>query len=825
MGIDPALRLDEERCLLLDELPTEVTLTFLLNPMHEELAPVLGALKPEVILISGHGRYKDIENVHVMEGHTSDIATTGLIRAAAICGCQLLVLSTCEGARIPPGLILGGDNALLPRDVVSFTYPADSSTILEGLRILARTLLAGNDIADSIRSIRAMDSEDEYAFFNIVHYHASGQPFFRLPGAAAIDPRVERPATRCPGREEDLLALDKIAHTTKATAVIAPAGCEAWQLLLHWQALHSRSPFGHAAILNPAQAANALHELPEQTQWAILDDPELLIDPAGLAGPSVRTMRTFQYRGTDGEDAMPVDAMDLPAAQRLANELLGDGAKTIDGHMLEGVPGFIRNVASGMTPEEATLRFETQNRMLERFAQLGADGRLFASFLLTTNGAARYSDDRAATYFDFLHQLGFDPAVMRRGLELCLESRVVVQLDDHIVLAPEFRLLRNKWFSHWAQDSLRALQILCSVFFMLNAHGTLDIDMGETLLGWAVTSEHWREASSLCVIASGWYGEQGRLPEMESVIKKVAPHAEGMSHVVLTGHIATILSQKGRFAEALAHHAEVEAELRQLPTDDDYFRNMSAILTQQLDCYVELNNIEAAQQKWTDANTVVAAWPDANPEIRTRLVAQHANIHSELGDFVAAAAEMTAAITLAQQHHCPDVLIADLIFSRCDYLRKDGKLNEAERDLRSLEPVDPAGILYPRYLHLKGLLMEDRQDPRWLDHILESYEHDLETNNLGGVIISLLTVARIFIDQGEIDRAKARLKKVFPYIQRAGLESALGTFALLSAEVEMAEGSRDSARDWLAKAEIEFDGNTQSDTRRITRLRALLAVR
>ena len=204
--------------------------------------------------------------------------------------------------------------------------------------------------------------------------------------------------------------------------------------------------------------------MPGQTQWVILDDPELLIDSARLAGPSVRTMRTFEYRGTDDEDAMPIGAMDLLAAQRLAKELLGERAKAIAGHMLESVPGFIRNVASGMTPEEATLTFETENRIQERFAQLGVDGRLFASFLLTTHGAAKYSREWAATYFDFLQKLGFDPAVMRHGLELCLESRVVVQIDDHIVLAPEFSLLRNKWFSHWAQDSLRALQYSSSCF-------------------------------------------------------------------------------------------------------------------------------------------------------------------------------------------------------------------------------------------------------------------------------------------------------------------------------------------------------------------------
>ena len=220
--------------------------------------------------------------------------------------------------------------------------------------------------------------------------------------------------------------------------------------------------------------------------------------------------------------------------------------------------------------------------------------------------------------------------------------------------------------------------------------------------------------------------------------------------------------------------------------------------------------------KVDQANTVVGAWPNANPEIRTRLIAQHANIHSELGNFEAAVAEMTAAITLAQQSHCPDVLIADLILAAATICGGTGSWTKPSK-ISGLWSRSSGGVLYPRYLHLKGLLMEERQVPGWLDHILESYEHDLETNNIGGIIISLLTVSRIFIDQGEVDRAKARLKEVFPYIQRAGLESAMGTFALLSAEVEIAEGSRESARDGLAKAEIEVDSDAQSDARRLTR--------
>ena len=212
--------------------------------------PVLRALKPEVILISGHGRYKDIENIHVMQGHTSDIATTDLIRAAAICGCQLLVLSTCEGARIPPGLFSAA-TMLSCRGMSSRSVTRRMFDISRGFGISPAL-----SSPETISPTPSAASVPWTATTNMRSQHRSlpcHRTVFLPPSRGCGDrPARQRPpaagAPRCPGREEDLLALDKIAHTTKATAVITPAECEAWQLFLHWQALHSRSPFGHAAI-------------------------------------------------------------------------------------------------------------------------------------------------------------------------------------------------------------------------------------------------------------------------------------------------------------------------------------------------------------------------------------------------------------------------------------------------------------------------------------------------------------------------------------------------------------------------------------------------
>jgi hypothetical protein len=294
MGFDPVLSLDEERCLLLDELPERMSLSFLLNPMFEELGPVLVRLKPQMIVISGHGRYRDIEDVHVMQGFPDEVPTASLVRLAGLCGCQLLVLSTCEGARLSSSLALQGKSMYLPADVVSFTYPANSSTILDSLRVLIRALVAGKSSADAIREVRGIETDDEYAFFNIAHYHAINQPFFQFPqemnlssGLQTAPPAVRSP--RCSGHEAELLGLDKIANTNHVTTVMAPAGCEAEALITHWHALNSRSAFGISVILTPEQVQHPFDEIPPHTKWVILEDPFLSLDPSELPGPSVRS--------------------------------------------------------------------------------------------------------------------------------------------------------------------------------------------------------------------------------------------------------------------------------------------------------------------------------------------------------------------------------------------------------------------------------------------------------------------------------------------------------------------------------------------------------
>jgi tetratricopeptide (TPR) repeat protein len=402
-----------------------------------------------------------------------------------------------------------------------------------------------------------------------------------------------------------------------------------------------------------------------------------------------------------------------------------------------------------------------------------------------------------AKYADDMKAFGMDPAMLLAGIDECLNATVVFQIEDDLVLSPDFLLLGEKWFPNWRTDHIAAFRTLIAAFTTLDHHGSFDLDFGEVLLGWGSAIGAWKEAGLLCVRICTWYGQQGRLEEMEGVIKRTVAHLEGEEKLILEGHLITMFTDSGRYAEALNLHHAIEARVRLLPqNEDEYFRNLIACLTQQIDCLLELDRGDEALALWHDASEVEAEWSEPAADVRPRLLGQRAQIYAHAGDLDSALNDIGEAINLAEK--CPGVLAAELRTTRCDFLRRLDRLLEAEVELRKVEPFADSGRLRSRFLHIKGLLMEERQDPRWTEHVLESYEHDRQRGDLAGVAISLVTMARIFIDQGEIGRARERLREAFPYIRRCGLANIMGTFARLWGEIELAEGSQSAGRSWLA---------------------------
>jgi hypothetical protein len=139
------------------------------------------------------------------------------------------------------------------------------------------------------------------------------------------------------------------------------------------------------------------------------------------------------------------------------------------------------------------------------------------------------------------------------------------------------------------------------------------------------------------------------------------------------------------------------------------------------------------------------------------------------------------------------------------------RLDDAEAELRIIAPFATSGALRSRYLHLKGILMERRSGPEWIEHVLESLEYDRQRGDIAGIAISLITLARIFIDQNDIERAKQRLREALPYVQQSGLQSIMGVFARLWGEAAAADGSVDSAKAWLKDAIKAFDADGQTN--------------
>jgi tetratricopeptide (TPR) repeat protein len=808
LGLDSSLRLDEERAVLLNELPDNCEVTFLLNPPTETLEDVLADVRPSVIVISGHGSYDDLADQHTIETIGTPLVTEELIALVARYDCGLLLLWTCESARLGSGIVTTGVGKKLPVDVISFTYPVRSDTAISAARNFISAIVRGQSSAEAVESIRDQDTEDVYSFFNVVHYHAGGVPYFQ------IDPtkygRSSHSAPSCPGREEDLAMLDLEAYSVSVTTVLAPRGSDVTSFLSHWRALKSQSALGTAISVSPGQI-NKYRDRPSADRWLIIDNPDASISGEKITQQLVRSAAPDSFRSQEEEAVVVLRGIDKEAAVGKIEALFGAPIQELVEHPLITIPNFLEDMARGLTPDQATIAFENLNKMAERYAKLGKPGRLFASLLVTVHGEAHLPSGGLDEYAKDLDRLRLDGQTLVAGVDECIAANIVFRIGERLVLSPDFFLLADKWFPDWRTEHIRMFQTFVAAFATLDYEGKkFDLAMGKSLLGWAVAIRAWKEAGLLCIRLCAWYGERGRLPEMEGPIRLVVPNVDGEEKLILEGHLISILVSTGQYEQALALHKEIEQRVRSLPSQDhEYFLNLIASLTQQVDCLVEMDRIQEALVLWSEAAELVDSWPGAEPDTRPRILGQRARICEESGDLDSALATITEAIHLAE--NVPGTLRAELRATKSEILRRLERFDDAETELRAIAPEASGGALRSRYLHLKGMLMERRRDPQWIEHILESLEYDRLRGDFAGMAISLVTLARIFIDQNEIGRAKERLREAFPYVRDCGLRSVMGTFARLWGEIEAAEGSIESAKSWMKEAVTAFDADGQAD--------------
>src|SRR5260370_25447449 len=153
-----------------------------------------------------------------------DVTSSPLQRSWSRCarptGASSLVLSTCESARLGGPVI--DDGTILPADLIAFSFPVRTTTATQSVACLLQELVRGQTIDDAMAAVRAIDTEDEYAFFNAVHLHRGRARSLHVTDAAPPPPGPQ--ATRCPGMELALGTLNSFAHWKEPATLLAPVG-------------------------------------------------------------------------------------------------------------------------------------------------------------------------------------------------------------------------------------------------------------------------------------------------------------------------------------------------------------------------------------------------------------------------------------------------------------------------------------------------------------------------------------------------------------------------------------------------------------------------
>lgn len=802
LGTDSALRLDEERCSVLETIPSSIPIEFLPNPSAGHLDAAVDAFRPRIVIVSGHGHYDDLQREHYLSADDAGfIRTARLVELFAFYGCQLLVLSTCESARLGGPVI--DHEACLPADVIAFSFPVRTTTAIESLKCFLQQLAAGETVVDASAAVRAIESDDEYAFFNAVHIHRRRSRSLHVTDA---NPRPHGPpTTRCPGMELALGRLNSFAHCDEPTTLLAPKGSGGEALIQHWAELVRRSE---------SQAK----------RWCVILDRAPIVGAEG--SQLVRLAHPYSFVPVPAENVVYCDGMDRQYATSLLEAKDHDLAQRIATHPLVGMPGFVDDLMTGRTEREAVEHFEQENRMPERARRLSREGILFASWLFATKSAAAIAFENRDAFAEKMKDFGMEASVIMAGIENAVAATVMISRPEGMFLAPEFMLLGDRWFQNWRTDHRAAFNRLCAAFFTLAVHGKLDVEMGFRLLDWAMRIEDWTTSIMICISVSAWHGEHGQLESVGEIICQLLPYATGLERIILRGHLATIATNTGKYRIGLAENQQVETDLQDLPKDDDYFRNLYASITQQIDCLLALDRIDEAERRWSDAHDLVRQLTEHRSEAEARLLGQLAHIRRERDKMSEALDAASQAVKLAIANDCPSVLIAELRHTRADLLRQDGQEREAVEELNAMANTAMPPALRSRFLHLKSLLLGQMGGPHALEHLLESYQQDRLRGDDGGVAISLLAIARIFTEEHEYQRARERIREALPLADACGLVNITAALALLWGEIDLAEGETSSAATWLDTARNKFAESEDEDgVTRATRLLDTIASR
>ena len=579
---------------------------------------------------------------------------------------------------------------------------------------------------------------------------------------------------------------------------------------------------GEAVVQHWAELAQRSQT--QATRWRVVTDNRIVLDNDGAQ--LVRLAYPYSFVPVATEHIAYFDGMDRRRAKTVLAVHDPDLARNVAAHPLLGILGFIDDLIAGRTVDEAVERFERENEMAERAARLNRDGILYASWLFASQSVAATTFEDRAAHAETTQDFGMPAPVIIAGIENALEARVILDLGNHLILAPEFMLLGDRWFPNWREDHRTGFQILCAAFAGAAARGEIDVAKDSRILDWAIRLEDWSMAAMICVPMCQWYAEHGQLEDMKPIIERVLPHATRMWRFVLRGHLVTIATNNGDYRNGLAENQQLEIDLQDLPRDGDYYLNLQATITQQVDCFRELSRLDEAEQRWRDAHDLLARLTERREATEARLLGQLAQLRTDRDDREGALDAATQAVTIATTNHCPAVLIAELRLTRADLLRQLGSDDEAMQELNAVANDAMPKALRSRYLHLKALLLEDQHGAHALEHLLESYEEDRVRGDRAGVAVSLMAIGRIFKEQHEYDRARERIREALPLADACGLANIVASLALLWAEIDLAEGKATSAATWLVTARNKFtESEDEGGVARVTRLLDTLRAR
>jgi tetratricopeptide (TPR) repeat protein len=808
---DSSLDFQRERKTIDAAIPTSAKLSFLANPSQAVLTSTLNRLKPSVLHIASHGSYDFIGGSHTVDvGNGQFVPLQMLMELLSDHVPEVLVLGICESARLSSDIGFQMPEAKNPKNIVGYSYPVLDHTAIESTRAFYEGLARGKPLSRIMADVRGLSLADPFTFFNLVHYRLEGAPDCSWVAEPKKLTNTRAPGPMLIGRDSELGAITESVLTHELTTVLAPRGFGGSTLIEAWSWMNGHSaadpvPFIREPNLERLRELLRAQGTAKQGKkpLVVVDDPTSALTKADLNGIRIlRSVEIAAYKPIEGESTILLRELDADAASLLARILL-KGSSKVPKRGLGLVPGVIRQTASspGMDLAAAEKWFDTENRMSQRFAALKPEGKRVGSLLAAVGGSSQLNTegDMVETAYDMSGDS------LSKGIQNALQTNVIVRTAGEYSLAPDFRLLREKWFPRYAEENMAVLTEMFRVAMTLMTHPPVDdgdAQFATRALLMAVVMGRLDYAMDLFARLIPWYSDRGRLEQLLT-IAKLLRNQTGMEGVVAQGTIAKILTEQSLFHEALKSHQEMELRLKGLQGEAWYEQNLIASLTGQVDCLTNLGMAPEAFEKLKEAAAVARMWKDPLPDIRPRILAQLGELQLYRGNAKEARSSLTEAVRLAEKADSAS-LLADVLYTKAKILWQLDENDEAEALLERIQGVidiEEVPRLYPQVLDLQAKLMAKRKDPKAIDFLLESYELDLAALDYRGAALSLISLIELYVNLGELDLAELRLNELEKLVNDHSIETERGAVKFYRGAIYSQRGDKEKARTSFLLAE------------------------